>query len=452
MDRLERLFDGEGRWISWRNIAGFWWLGLCNNFAYVVMLSAAHDILKQQETNGTEPVRISVNFTRAQRNRYFMEISTAAHSYHLDRGNSSSSSYDCNPVSTAAVLLADILPTLLIKAVAPFFIHQLPYGFRVLMCIATATASFLLVSFSSSVAMSILGVVFASISSGLGELSFLSLTVFFPRFVLGGWGSGTGGAGVAGALLYAAFTQAGLSPRETLLVMLVVPIIMAASYYLLLVFPASFPQWHCVVEEGRTPNTDQERRPLVSGEENEEIRDGEAPEDSRGPLTYKDRLAILRGLLRFIIPLGVVYFAEYFINQGLLELLYFPGFSLSHAEQYRWYQTVYQIGVFVSRSSLFCVKIRGVWLMSVLQCINALLLFFAVYYHILSNAILVFVIVAYEGLLGGAAYVNTFHFISKETGDREREFAMAAASVGDSFGIALSAALSFPVHNYFCSL
>ena len=33
------------------------WLGLCNNFAYVVMLSAAHDILKQQETN-TLPVRV----------------------------------------------------------------------------------------------------------------------------------------------------------------------------------------------------------------------------------------------------------------------------------------------------------------------------------------------------------------------------------------------------------
>lgn len=49
-----------------------------------------------------------------------------------------------------------------------------------------------------------------------------------------------------------------------------------------------------------------------------------------------------------------------------------------------------------------------------MQCINAMLLFFAVYYHFLSNAILVFMIVAYEGLLGGAAYVNTFHFISKE--------------------------------------
>lgn len=44
------------------------------------------------------------------------------------------------------------------------------------------------------------------------------------------------------------------------------------------------------------------------------------------------------------------------------------------------------------------------------------------------------------------------HCVFKQTADREREFAMAAASVGDSLGIALSAAASFPVHHYFCSL
>lgn len=42
--------------------------------------------------------------------------------------------------------------------------------------------------------------------------------------------------------------------------------------------------------------------------------------------------------------------------------------------------------------------------------------------------------------------------VSGQTAEREREFAMAAASVGDSLGIALSAAASFPVHHYFCSL
>lgn len=44
--------------------------------------------------------------------------------------------------------------------------------------------------------------------------------------VLSGWGSGTGGAGIAGAVLYSAFTQAGLSPRVALLIMLLIPAVM----------------------------------------------------------------------------------------------------------------------------------------------------------------------------------------------------------------------------------
>lgn len=32
---------------KWRNILAFWVLGLCNNYGYVVMLSAAYDIIKR---------------------------------------------------------------------------------------------------------------------------------------------------------------------------------------------------------------------------------------------------------------------------------------------------------------------------------------------------------------------------------------------------------------------
>ncbi|KAI4891699.1 hypothetical protein NFI96_033339 [Prochilodus magdalenae] len=408
-------------------------LGLCNNFAYVVMLSAAHDILKQQESQNTTLTTPAPGLLESY------------------SGNSSNSSrYDCNPVSTAAVLLADIIPTLLIKLTAPFYIHKVPYGCRVLMCVVTAAVSFLVVSFSSSVWMSILGVIFASVSSGLGELSFLSLTVYFSNNVLSGWGSGTGGAGVAGALLYSGLTQAGLSPRVTLLIMLVVPAAMLISYFLLLDFPPSFPQWR----PREVPYTGfQERRPLM-WDDNEDYAPDEREKEYRqtGALTFLDKLHVLKDLLRFIVPLAVVYFAEYFINQGLLELLYFPKAFLSHPEQYRWYQTLYQIGVLISRTSLFCIKIRKIWLLSALQCVNAVLLVFAVYYQFLPSVWVVFVIVLYEGLLGGAAYVNIFYLIRTETGEREREFAMAAASVGDSFGIALSGAVAFPVHKYFCSL
>ncbi|XP_042249846.1 battenin [Thunnus thynnus] len=424
--------DSNGRWRNW---TGFWLLGLCNNFAYVVMLSAAHDILKKQQ---------SENVTTS--------TSTTTFAVDFQGGNSSNSSrYDCNPVSTAAVLLADILPTLLIKLFAPFVIHKLPYGFRVLFCVIVAATSFLLVSFSSTAWMSILGVIFASISSGLGELSFLSLTVFYSRDVLGGWGSGTGGAGVAGALLYSGLTQAGLSPQITLLIMLVVPFAMLISYFVLLVPPASLPQWRSRETEHAAVGSE-ERERLMEGSEEEEQDKSTQEAGSTGPLTLKDKLHVIRGLLKFVFPLGLVYFAEYFINQGLMELLYFPKFFLSHAEQYRWYQTLYQVGVLVSRSSLCCVKIRKLWALALLQVVNAVLLLFAVRYQFLPSAWLVFAIILYEGLLGGAAYVNTFYFISKETEDRQREFAMAAASVGDSLGIALAGMAAFPVHRYFCSL
>lgn len=48
------------------------------------------------------------------------------------------------------------------------------------------------------------------------------------------------------------------------------------------------------------------------------------------------------------------------------------------------------------------------------QVVNAVVLLFAVRYQFLPSIWLVFVIILYEGLLGGAAYVNTFYFISKE--------------------------------------
>ncbi|CAJ1075630.1 battenin isoform X2 [Xyrichtys novacula] len=422
--------DSDGRSSRWRNWSGFWLLGLCNNFAYVVMLSAAHDILKKQESGNT--------------------TLTAPGTLSVDGGNSSNSSrYDCNPVSTAAVLLADILPTLFIKLMAPFFIHKMPYGYRVIFCAIMAATSFLLVSLSSAVWMSILGVIFASCSSGLGELSFLSLTVFYSRDVLAGWGSGTGGAGVAGAVLYALLTQVGLTPRVTLQIMLVVPVAMLASYFLLLDPPPSLPQWRNREAEF-SPVDSEERQRLM--DETDEAEKSTLEERHTGPLTFTEKLHTIKGLLKFVFPLGLVYFAEYFINQGLMELLYFPNFFLSHAQQYRWYQTLYQVGVLVSRSSLCCFKIRKLLALSLLQVVNAVLLLLAVKYQFLPSAWLVFIIIFYEGLLGGAAYVNTFYFISKETEDRQREFAMAAASVGDSLGIALAGLAAFPVHRYFCSL
>ncbi|XP_040212119.1 battenin [Rana temporaria] len=408
---------------QWRNLAAFWLLGLCNNFAYVVMLSAAHDILRT-ETNETSPVNVT---------------------------NSSSSRYDCNRISTAAVLLADILPTLVIKFTAPFYIQQIPYNYRVCVCIITAASSFLLVSFSTDIAVSLLGVIFASVSSGLGEITFLSLTAFFYSDVVSYWSSGTGGAGILGALSYLGLTSAGLSPRSSLLVMLIIPLLLLISYFFLLIPPPSLPRWRFPKgsSRGYIPT---HQRPLLNGSSVQQTGPHLTPS---GPhLTLLKKWQIIKSLLKYMIPLSLVYFAEYFINQGLFELIYFPDITTSHSEQYRWYQMLYQAGVFISRSSVRCVTIRRIWVLACLQCGLATFLLIGVYYLFLIKFTLygICAIITFEGLLGGAAYVNTFNNIAVESKPEDKEFAMAAACVSDTLGISISGAVALPVHNYFCGL
>ncbi|XP_045849134.1 battenin isoform X1 [Meles meles] len=447
-----RLLDSEGeetapeprpplsdrRGALWRNVMGFWLLGLCNNFSYVVMLSAAHDILSHQRASGNQS---HVN----------PDPPLTPHN--------SSSRFDCNSVSTAAVLLADILPTLVIKLLAPLGLHLLPYSPRVLVSGICAAGSFVLVAFSHSVGTSLCGVVLASISSGLGEVTFLSLTAFYPRAVISWWSSGTGGAGLLGALSYLGLTQAGLSPQHTLLSMLGVPALLLASYFCLLTPPE--PQDPGGEEEAETSA----RQPLIGSEAPESkpaplcpVRVPASPvlpslrADSKSNLSFPERWTVFKGLLPYIVPLVVVYFAEYFINQGLFELLFFRNTSLSHAQQYRWYQMLYQAGVFVSRSSLRCCRIRFTWVLALLQCLNLAFLLVDVWLSFLPSIYIVFLVVLYEGLLGGAAYVNTFHQIALETSDEHREFAMAAACISDTFGISLSGLLALPLHDFLCHL
>ncbi|XP_040295536.1 battenin [Bufo bufo] len=348
-------------------------------------------------------------------------------------------------MSTATVLLADILPTLIIKFTAPFYIHQIPYNYRVSLCIITAAASFLIVSFSTHVAVSLLGVVFASVSSGLGEVTFLSLTAFFYSDVVSYWSSGTGGAGILGALSYLGLTEAGVSPRNSLLVMLIIPVMLLISYFALLLPPSSLPRWK--FPAGHSSVKEPDRRPLLHEPSSRES--GKKPHR-----TMASKWRIIKSLLRYMLPLSLVYFAEYFINQGLYELIYFPNIKISHSMQYRWYQMLYQAGVFVSRSSVRCFKIRHIWILACLQCGVATFLLVGVAYVFLPSLTLpgIFLIIIFEGLLGGAAYVNTFNNIAVESKAEDQEFAMSVACVSDTLGISLSGVISIPVHNYFCGL
>ncbi|XP_064631993.1 battenin-like isoform X2 [Lineus longissimus] len=436
--------DKEQRCRRIRSLTGFWLLGLTNNFAYVIMLSAAHDILEKQN----EEEFTAINSTAIPLNSTITAIPLSPALTNSTPANRTPLVENCNPMSTGAILLADILPTLIIKVTAPFYMQSLPYWFRVAFLITLpGVASFLTVALSETVWVSLLGVVFASIGAGYGEITFLAFSAHFDKDVISTWSSGTGGAGVFGALAYAGLTSAGLSPKNTLFLMLVIPVLLAFSYYILIKKPDTVDPKSC-----KCGNSKESTTPLLVDEDTGDGPSMAAMERGKH-LGVKQKLLLIKPLLKYMIPLALVYLAEYFINQGLTELLYFPNETwLSQNEQYRWYQVIYQLGVFFSRSSVNLVKINKLWILPILQFLNIVLLMFQIFYQFIPSIWIVFVIILYEGLLGGAAYVNTFYKISEEVVHEHREYSIGVASVGDSFGIMIAGFASIPVHNFLCSL
>ncbi|KAE9550294.1 hypothetical protein FO519_006484 [Halicephalobus sp. NKZ332] len=382
-----------------RNLAAFWIFGLCNNYAYVIMLSAAEDIMDKQqhkEKNDTEKTCLD-------------EIIEP----------------HCSSTSTGAVLLADILPSLLIKITFPFFIQRIPFGIRHgIVCMLQVTC-YLVVAYSTSVAMSLTGVVFAAMGSGLGEITYLSLSSHFPRSMISAWSSGTGGAGIVGSLAYAGLTEphfANLSPKNACLVMLVVPVIFAIAYWFLMVAPDTVNQarflepktWFISDQNMAVSSTfsTEDTHPRAVSEVNWSTEDvGSEKRRSTNShkhefvkqrkLSFKEQLLLIVPMLKYMIPLGTVYTGEYLINQGLMA--------------------------------------------------NAVFFTFDAIYFFVPHIWIIFVLILYEGLLGGSSYVNTFDRIHREVSPDVKEYCLSAASMGDAAGIVIAGFAAIPLHNFVCN-
>ncbi|KKA26373.1 hypothetical protein TD95_001417 [Thielaviopsis punctulata] len=362
-----------------RTISAFWLFGLINNVLYVIILSAAQDLVGSSTPKGV-------------------------------------------------VLLADVLPSFATKLIAPYFIHHAPYARRILVLILLSTCGMLLISLSSpsSIPIKLFGIVLASLSSGAGELSFLGLTHHFGAHALAGWGSGTGAAGLVGAGMYVALTEwLRLSVRSTLLISASLPLVMFVAFF------AVLPRDPLDKVRGASGYTR-----IAEGED-------ESPTTELLDKTVLERnLARARALIvPYMLPLFLVYVAEYSINQGVAPVLLFPletsPFS-EFREFYPFYGFLYQLGVFISRSSTLWIRLHALYPPSVLQVANLVLLVLQAMLFFIPNVYIVFIVIFWEGLLGGAVYVNTFAKILEEVPQDEREFSLAATSVSDSAGICVA--------------
>jgi len=326
------------------------------------------------------------------------------------------------------------------------------------------TASFLVVAFSQAAAPRLAGLALASIAQQLGEVTFLALCGRKPVGAVGGWASGSGAAGLLGAGSWIILKGALHLPTETSLLWLSpAPLLLSVIYIALLRDPS--PVWVQRQEEADAAGLDvlavdpvEGPKALQSPEVIRQLLEQQVTESEEGKdgLGTARRWATIRALaLPYMLPLVVVYFFEYLMNQAMALPLGFAVTSKAgqakHAagacSTYRNLQLMYQTGVFLSRSSVHFLPLPVLWPLPVLQGLNAALaLVPMVWYHAggagvpppLQAWLLAFFL--WEGLLGGATYVNAFTNISKMfSSHRQREFGLGVTSLADNLGVVLAA-------------
>jgi battenin len=374
-------------------------------------------------------------------------------------------------VPKGVVLLADVLPSFLTKLVAPYFIHRVPYSIRVLVFIALSGSGMSILALtppSKSVPVKMVGVVLASLSSGGGELSFLGLTHYYGPMSLAGWGSGTGAAGLVGAGLYVAMTDWwGFSVRSSLLFSAFLPVIMFFSFFILLpkgpLRQGSRLKEYTSVPERDLDDEDIDEMPqgaassalLAPGPSSTSAAFSAHQQPTAAAHSFRTNLRrASRLFVPYMLPLLLVYIAEYTINQGVAPTLLFPLSSTpfkEFREFYPMYGFLYQVGVFISRSSIPFIRIHHLYVPSFLQIANLALLTAHAMYNFIPSVYIIFVVIFWEGLLGGAVYVNTFAEILDNVPSEDREFSLGATSVSDSGGICIAGFLSIAMEVRLCN-
>jgi battenin len=154
-----------------------------------------------------------------------------------------------------------------------------------------------------------------------------------------------------------------------------------------------------------------------------------------------------------MLPLLLVYIAEYTINQGVAPTLLFPLASSPFSEYRSFYSTygaIYQVGVFISRSSTPFIRIHHLYLPSFLQIVNLVVLTFHAMFDFIPHFYIVCIIIFWEGLLGGLVYVSTFAEITDNVPKEDREFSLGATSVSDSGGICVAGFLGMAFEVWLC--
>ncbi|KAI0319351.1 batten's disease protein Cln3 [Amylostereum chailletii] len=402
-----------------------------------------------------------------------------------------SAALDLVPPSTPKGIIAfcNIFPALMAKIGWPYLLRgRIRYAKRLLGCCALSVSGMVVVAAFDSLPMRLLGICFSSFASGLGELTFLQLsTTYHPPAVAGlglsYFASGTGAAGLVGALLWWEVRSFGVRVGVSLSAIL--PLVIPLTYSLVLPRPTAFATLDLPSsygDGGPDVSTESSYAPVAASEDEvTDDNDATIRTPLSGPLTMEDKWRLAKPLLlQYMLPLFCVYLFEYTINQGISPTLIYPvpspedypllGFIHSIRDYYPLWQLVYQSSVFLSRSSISLglppLPARLLYLPAVVQGIILFTLFTESALGLVPESseglavTFVFLLISLEGICGGSAYVNVFYRINQEPfnpevdherAKQEKEFKIGSIGLADSLGILTASIVAVPTEVYLCN-
>lgn len=246
------------------------------------------------------------------------------------------------------ILLAVVIPGFISRLILSSFIHKIPYTPRILLVSLVSSGTTLFVALVPITSLRITALIIQAAIGAFGEMSFLALTSMFPDSVVGMYASGTGVAGLVAAGSYAGLTNIlGISVKNTLIGMSIVPMGLIIVY-----------RWGLHGNEGYTNLNEQQEIP--EDDRLESVTQPEAEKEivqdsneSISPTEYFPKL-----LLTYMMPLSVVYFSEYVINQGVMGTMtvFRDGRAHDMEKTYRGLQFMYQVRV-AKQDATLCTQI-----------------------------------------------------------------------------------------------
>ena len=279
-----------------------------------------------------------------------------------------------------------------------------------------------------------------------GESTVLGYLKAFPKDLVGGWSSGTGLSGLTGGTLNLLvkifkvdlqYLYIGVSPF--------------CFAYFVLFFCADRlkAKYDAEIESGTiigplqpedsvevpSPKTSEEKD-VVPTKDNKDIKNKE--------MNLGNFLSAFTAGSHIIINLGLVYFLEFTTLNGVTERIsqkvsakVKEGEADYYLNLYEMFCLCYQIGVFISRSSLQIVKkIPRAWIFSLCQAVNMVLWILDYYCGILFGFYVRGPLLIVLGFFGGGAYAACFYQIlqSKYIPQDLKELCVNIATICNDIG------------------